>query len=206
MIPQYFLYLILPLSILSFGTSLVAVINKKVKPNLASYYVWLLANATAVIGAILKGYSILDVFNVFMVVIGLLVVVLTSLLTKYYYVESSRFDKICLVLGVLGILVLLLIPEKNWAIGLAIIVDFVGCLPTYFKIWFSKTESENLWGFLLSFIAITINILTISSFTFANSGFLLFTFCSTLGFVISIINKDFKLGKYNFNIKKYNEK
>jgi hypothetical protein len=168
--------------------------------------VWLIANAIATIGAILKGYSILDVFNIFLVVVGLSAVVLTSLVTKFYYIENSKFDQVCLILGLIGIAALLLVSEKNWAIGLAILVDFVGCLPTYFKIWFSKTESENLWVFLISFVTINISLLTITDFAFANSGFLIFTFCSTLGFVISIIYKDYKLGKYNFNIRKYNEK
>jgi hypothetical protein len=159
-----------------------------------------LANVVALVGGIIKGASLLESLNIFLVILVLSLIIGSSLYYNQFYSETSKIDIICFVLGVVGIFCLLFIEEKNFAIGFAILVDFVATLPTLFKIWFSKKDTDSWLGFGSAFVMVGINLATISNYTFANSGFLIYIFISTFCISISILLKNYKLKNQTQNL------
>jgi hypothetical protein len=195
MLPQYFLFLLIPLSIFSAWTCFISISTKQIRPNLSSNSIWLLANLVALIGGLQKGATLFESFNIFLVVCVLSVIIGACLYYKQFYSTKNKIDIICFALGVIGIFCLLFVPEKNFAIAIAILVDFVATLPTLFKIWFSKKDTDSWQGFGSPFVMVAINLATISNYTFANCGFLIYVLVSTFNLSISTLIKNHKLKK-----------
>jgi hypothetical protein len=195
MIPQYFLILLIPMTIAKIFSYSHDIILRKVKPNLSSWVIWFMANFVSLLGSLMQGVPFLDVSNTAFVSLSLLFVVALAIWQRQYYIDPTSIDKICFLLGIIGILLLVFVAQKNYAIGLMILVDFVACFPTFFKIWYSKNESENSTNFVISFFMAIINLLVLTSFSFANAGFTFYKLFSTSGMFISVWVKNHKLKK-----------
>ena len=119
-------------------------------------------------------------------------IILTALFCKQYYVNPNNLDKVCLAFGVLGILLLLFVSDKFYAICLAILIDFVAVLPTLFKVWFDPNENDDFWRFAVSCFMKILSLLTFTTFTFANSGFTIYAAIITFAMSIFILIKKTK--------------
>jgi hypothetical protein len=193
MLPQYFLILLIPLTIARVYSYTVDIISKEIKPNLSSWIIWVMANAISFVGSLLKGIPVLEVSNTILTTISLICIVGISLYCKQYYVDPTNTDKICFSLGMVGLLLLIFVQEKNLAIGLSIIIDSIACFPTLYKIWTNKNESDNAMNFVYSFGMAFLNLSTLTQFNFANSAFSFYKLVSTSSLFGSVFIKNNKL-------------
>lgn len=193
MLPQYFLILLIPVILYITYSNVRLILERTYKPNLSSYVIWTLAVSVAIIGSLLKGATIFDLATNILVDCMMMIVILLSIIHRQYYIDTTNLDKVCFVLGMFGVVTLVFVQEKNIAIIISIIVDFIACLPILFKLCFSKTESDNIISFSLSVIIISINLLTIKNFSFETGGFLFYTLFTNALISLSIFVKNNKL-------------
>jgi hypothetical protein len=190
MLPQFLLFLLIPSTIAISYSSFVSISTRKIKPNLSSYFIWFSTNLIAFVGGLVKGAALLDVINILLSVLMLGFIILLSITYRQFYIDTTNTDKGCLILGLIGMIFLLFVSDKNFAIALAILVDFIAVIPTIFKVWFNPKESDDFWRFSISCAMKIISLLIITSFTFANSGFTIYAMLITFIISISILIKN----------------
>jgi hypothetical protein len=193
MLPQYFLILLIPLTFARIYSYSKDIISKKIKPNLSSWIIWVLANSLSFTGSLLKGIPVWEVSNTILTTISLLCIVIISIGYKQFYIDPTYTDKVCFSLSLLGLILLVFVQEKNIAISLSILIDAIACFPTLYKIWTNKTESDNAMNFVYSFGMAALNLLTLTNFNFGNAAFSFYKLLSTSSLFSSVFIKNNKL-------------
>jgi hypothetical protein len=125
MLPQYFLILLIPVILYITYSNVRLILERTYKPNLSSYVIWTLAVSVAIIGSLLKGATIFDLATNILVDCMMMIVILLSIIHRQYYIDTTNLDKVCFVLGMFGVATLFFVQEKNIAIIISIIVDFI---------------------------------------------------------------------------------
>ncbi len=105
--------------------------------------------------------------------------------------KLTRFDLACGFLSVAGLVLWLITKVGNVAIFFSIVADGLAALPTLVKAY-KYPETEIAWPWLATSIGVTLTLLTLQEWTFANSGFILYIFFLDLAIFICV---QFKPGK-----------
>jgi hypothetical protein len=164
-------------------------VKGKVRPNRVSWGIWALAVFIAFAAEKSQGVGILSLAT-FIVGFSPLMIFIASFVNKKAYWKITRFDGLCAVLSLLGLLLWLQTRNGNYAIMFSIFADLMAGIPTLIKS-FRYPETENWIEFMSSFVNVSIALLTVKIWSFANFGFPLYILIFDMAAFLLI---KFKLG------------
>ncbi|MCC7304478.1 hypothetical protein IT418_03660 [bacterium] len=151
---------------------LVDTVKGKVKPNKVSFLLWSIAPFIAFFAQMKQGVG-LESLMTFSVGFLPLLIFAASFVNKEAEWKITRQDLICGILSILGLIIWLITKVGNVAIFFSIVADGLAALPTIIKAY-KYPETEIAWPWLATSIGVILTLLTMSSLTFANSGFIIY--------------------------------
>jgi hypothetical protein len=172
MLSTNFLYLVPIINLLGSGGYTLAVLKGKARPNRVTWFMWALAPLIAFAAEIGEGVGLQSILT-FMVGFGPLIVFVASFVNSKSVWQLSRFDIMCGVLSMLGLILWLITRHGNIAISLSIAADAMAAMPTVVKSW-RDPKSESYAVFLAAMVSSALTLLTIDRWTFADWGFPLY--------------------------------
>lgn len=153
---------------------LIDTVKGKVKPNRISFLLWSIAPFIAFAAQIKQGVG-LESLMTFSTGFLPLIIFIASFVNKKAEWKITRFDLICGVLSIIGLILWLITQVGNVAILFSIIADGLAAIPTLVKAY-KYPDTEIAWPWLATAFGIVLTLLTIDRWTFANSGFIAYIF------------------------------
>jgi hypothetical protein len=164
---------------------LIDIIRGKTKPNIVTWLTWTMLTAISGAAALAAGEPKTAAFlfgnslcTGAVVVLGL----------KYGTAKFSRFDIVCQVSAVLGLVFWLVFNSPTIGIVVPLAVDFIGGLPTIRHSWLKPAE-ETWQTFMVGVIAPMFTIASLTRFNIASLAFPLYLFIANTALVIIIITR-----------------
>jgi hypothetical protein len=182
---------------------LVSTVKGKVKPNRVSFLLWSIAPFIAFAAQIEQGVG-LEALMTFSTGFLPLVIFLASFVNKKAEWKLTRFDLLCGFFSIVGLVLWIITKVGNVAIFFSIVADALAAIPTIVKSY-KYPDTESAWPWIASPAGVVLTLLTISKWTFANSGFIIYIFIvNSLIFVLV----RFRIGdhKLEANIEKKKQK
>lgn len=172
------------IALIAFVPYIKSILERKTKPNKASWIIW------SLVGIIIVGtyYAVgaRDTMGVPLAnVIGPLII--AALALKYGEEGWQKLDKVCLVGSFLGLIVWLLLNQPFVALVMTIFIDFLANLPTIRKSYFDP-KSENRMTWILLLVANTINLFAIERWSFEIAAYPVFL-CLTAGIIVVLLSR-----------------
>ena len=173
MLPSYIIYLSLPVNFFAYFSYIKSIFYGQTKPNLVSWFIWMLAPFLATFFQIKAGAG-LSALPVFLAGFGPFVIILISIFNKNSYWKLGILDFICGVLALISLLLYVSTQNLSISILFAILSDGLAAVPTLIKTWkFPETETAGpyfagLFGNVLGLLIIKNWIFTIYSFGIYN--------------------------------------
>lgn len=149
-------------------------IKGKVKPNRVSFLLWSIAPMIAFAAQIKQGVGLESLMTFSTGFLPLLTFV-ASFTNQNAEWKLTSFDLACGVLSVAGLILWLITKVGNVAIFFSIVADGLAALTTLVKAY-KHPETELAWPWLATCLGVTLTLLTLPEWTFANSGFIIYIF------------------------------
>ena len=146
----------------------------RVKPNRVSFLLWSIVPMIAFAAQVQQGVG-LEALMTFSTGFLPLLTFAATFINKKAEWKVSRFDLACGFLSLLGLALWLVTKVGNLAILLGILADALAALPTLAKAY-RHPETELAWPWLATCVGVVLTLLTLESWTFANSGFIVYIF------------------------------
>lgn len=168
-------FVILGTLIASIGTIKYTIdtLQGKVKPNRLSFFLWTLAPLIAFAAQIQQGVGIYSLMT-FWAGFAPIPILIASFFNKKAVWKLGTFDFICGGLSLLGLFLWYITGVGNLAIVFGIFSDALAGLPIIVKAY-KYPETENGWLFFLGSISALLTLLALKNWTFAFSGFAIYT-------------------------------
>jgi len=151
---------------------LIDTVKGKVKPNRVSFLLWSIAPLIAFFAQIKQGVG-LEALMTFSTGFLPLTVFIASFVNKQAEWKLTSFDLICGILSLLGLVLWMITKVGNVAIFFSIVADGLAAVPTIVKAY-KYPDTEMAWPWIATVFGVVLTLLTLSTFTFANSGFILY--------------------------------
>jgi hypothetical protein len=151
---------------------LIKTVKGKVKPNRVSFLLWSVAPFIAFAAQIKQGVG-LESLMTFSTGFLPLTVFIASFVNKNAEWKLTRFDLICGVLSVAGLILWLVTRVGNIAIAFSILADALAAVPTIIKAY-KHPDTEIAWPWIATVFGVILTLLTLRQLTFANSGFIIY--------------------------------
>jgi len=151
---------------------LVDTVKGKVKPNRVSFLLWSIAPFIAFAAQIKQGVG-LESLMTFSTGFLPLTVFIASFVNKKAEWKVTKFDVVCGVLSVVGLILWLVTKVGNVAITFGILADALAAIPTIVKAY-KYPDTEIAWPWIATVCGVVLTLLTLSELTFANSGFIIY--------------------------------
>lgn len=148
---------------------LIDTVKGKVKPNRVSFLLWSVAPQIAFAAMLQKGVG-LEALMTLSVGVLPLIIFIGSFVNKEAEWKLTKFDLLCGFLSVVGLILWLILKEGNVAILFSLIADGLAALPTIVKSY-QYPETEASWPWIATAFGVVLTMLTLDTFTFANSAF-----------------------------------
>jgi len=193
MLNENYMFVAVVISIIGNLSYIAGTLQGKIKPNRVSFFLWSFIALIAFAAEIKEGVGIQSLTTL-MVGLGPLSIFIASFVNKKSYWKITRFDIICGVLSLTGLLLWLITKVGNTAILFALIADALAAVPTIVKVY-NYPDTERPFPWLTSVIVGLITLLTITDWSFAYYAFPLSILITNL-LVFALINyrsKTFKL-------------
>lgn len=87
--------------------------------------------------------------------------------------KITRFDLGCGLLSIFGLVLWLITKVGNIAIFFSIVADGLAAIPTIVKAY-KYPDTELAWPWIATVVGVILTLLTLSEWTFANSGFIIY--------------------------------
>jgi hypothetical protein len=142
-------------SFIGIAPYLIDVLRGKTKPRVASWLVWAVLTGIATTASFSDGQYPAAILAACMTLSCILVVVLG--LIKNGHVSLERFDVICLVLSLVGLVLWQVLNSPSIAILAVVMIDAIAALPTLRHAWKAPHE-ETLMEFLMAGLASCITL------------------------------------------------
>jgi hypothetical protein len=169
---------------------LIHTIRGKVKPNKVTFLLWSIAPLIAFSAQIQQGVGLASLMT-FSTGFLPMTVFFASFINEGAQWKLTRFDVVCGILSIAGLVLWLITKEGNIAIFFSIVADGLAAIPTIVKAC-KYPDTELAWPWIATVVGVILTLLTLSEFTFANSGFILYILVvNTLIFVLV----QFRLGE-----------
>jgi len=151
---------------------LINTVKGKVKPNRISFLLWSVVPFIAFFAQISQGVG-LEALMTFSTGFLPLTVFIASFVNKKAEWKLSSFDLICGLLSLVGLALWMITKVGNVAIFFSIVADGLAAIPTIVKAY-KYPDTEIAWPWIATVIGVILTLLTLSTFTFANSGFIIY--------------------------------
>jgi hypothetical protein len=153
---------------------LVDTVKGKVKPNRVSFLLWSIAPFIAFAAQIKQGVG-LEALMTFSTGFLPLTIFIASFVNKDAEWKLTKFDLVCGILSIVGLVLWLITKVGNVAIFFSIVADALAAVPTIVKAY-KYPDTELAWPWIATSVGVTLTLLTIPNWTFANSGFIIYIF------------------------------
>jgi hypothetical protein len=151
---------------------LIETIKGKVKPNRVTFLLWSVIPFIAFFAQIKQGVG-LEALMTFSAGFLPLTVFIASFFNKKAAWRLTWFDVLCGLLSLAGLALWMITREGNFAILFSIVADTLAAIPTIVKAY-KYPDSEIAWPWFATAVGVILTLLTINTFTFANSGFIIY--------------------------------
>lgn len=158
MLPENIIYIGVLINLTGLFFYLRGMFKGQTKPNLVSFFIWMLAPFIGVFLQIRAGAG-LSILPVFMAGFGPFVILSFSLWKKNAYWKINNFDIICGIFSLMALVLYILTHNLSISILFAILSDGLAAIPTIMKSWkFPSTETSILYttGIINSVIGLLI--------------------------------------------------
>ncbi len=169
---------------------LIDTVKGKVKPNRVSFLLCSIAPFIAFAAQIKQGVGIESLMTFSTGFLPFLIFI-SSFVNKKAEWKLTKFDLICGVLSILGLILWLVTKVGNIAITFSILADGLAAVPTIIKSY-KYPETELAWPWIATSFGVLLTLLTLSELTFANSGFIIYIFIVNV-IIFALIQ--FKIGE-----------
>src|SRR3989344_8205835 len=140
MLPEQIIYIGVIIDIVGSFFYLKSIIYGSTKPNLVSWFIWMLAPFIGVFFQLKAGAG-LSALAVFMSGLGPLFVIILSIFNKKAYWKLNKFDLTCGMFSITALILYGFTHNLSISILFAIISDGLAYIPTVVKTWkFPDTE------------------------------------------------------------------
>lgn len=143
-----------------------------VKPNRVTFLLWSLIPFIAFSAQIKQGVG-MEALMTFSTGFLPLTVFIASFVNKQAEWKLTRFDLMCGFLSLLGVALWMITKVGNIAILFSIVADGLAAVPTVVKAY-KYPETEIAWPWIATAFGVVLTLLTLSTFTFANCGFIIY--------------------------------
>jgi hypothetical protein len=147
-------------------------VRGKVKPNRVSFLLWSIAPLIAFSAQIKQGVG-LEALMTFSTGFLPFTVFIASFVNKQAEWKLTRFDMVCGILSLAGLTLWMITKVANVAIFFSIVADGFAAVPTIVKAY-KYPDTEIAWPWIATVFGVILTLLTLSTLTFANSGFILY--------------------------------
>jgi hypothetical protein len=151
---------------------LIETVKGKVKPNRVSFLLWSIAPLIAFAAQLKQGVGIESLMT-FSTGFLPLTTFIASFVNKKAEWKLTRFDLICGLLSIAGLLLWLITQVGNIAIFFSIVADGLAAIPTLVKSY-KYPDTELSWPWLATVVGVVLTLLTLNAWTFANSAFIIY--------------------------------
>jgi len=172
MLPGYFVIIGTLIGAAGSVAYLIDTIKGKVKPNRVSFLLWSIAPFIAFFAQIKQGVG-LEALMTFSTGFQPLMIFTASFVNKQAEWKLTRFDLLCGILSLLGLVLWMVTKVGNVAIFFSIVADGLAAVPTIVKAY-KYPETEIAWPWIATAFGVILTLLTLPTFTFANSGFIFY--------------------------------
>lgn len=183
MISENFIFLATAIAILGSASYLIDTLKGKAKPNRVSFLIWGSAPLIAFFSQLDEGVGLVSIFTL-AVAFSPLIIFLASFLDRKAYWKLTKFDYICGLFAVLGIVLWQITNNAIYGLVFSILADFFAAIPTIRKSY-THPQTENSHAYIASGFAAVITLLTLDAWTLYNSAFPIYIFSVCL--LISIL-------------------
>src|SRR3989338_9840889 len=173
MLPGQVVYIGLLLQFTGQISYITSIIRGHAKPNLVSWFVWMLAPLIGFFFLIQAGAGF-SALPIFMAGFGPFLIILFSILIKNGYWKINSFDITCGILALFSLLFYVVTHSLSISILFAILSDSLAAVPTIIKSW-KFPETENGLLFFLAMLSNILGLLTIKVWSFSISIFGIFS-------------------------------
>jgi hypothetical protein len=147
-------------------------VKGKVKPNRVSFLMWSIAPLIAFFAQINQGVG-REALMTFSTGFLPFTVFIASFINKQSEWNLTRFDLICGVLSLVGLVLWMITKVGNVAIFFSIVADGIAAVPTIVKAY-KYPDTEIAWPWIATVFGVMLTLLTLSTLTFANCGFIIY--------------------------------
>jgi hypothetical protein len=190
MIHENWAYVAAVINVLGTLTYVVDVFRGKARPNRVTWGVLTVAPMIAFASMLSQGVSFAQSIMTFSVGFSPFLIFVSSYLVKHPAWQLKKFDIVCGLLSILGLLLWWVTGEGNVAIVFSILADGLAFLPTLVKSYFHP-DTESPWTFMASEIATIMGLMTVTKWNFEHVGFQLYILVANIAAIAFIY---FKLG------------
>lgn len=190
MFPENIIFFSILTSILGYFFYFKDIIYGQTRPNLVSWFLWMLAPFIGVFFQIKAGAG-LSALPVFLAGFGPLLVIIFSLFKRNSVWKIGRLDIICGALAFLALIFYVTTHNLEISIIFAILSDGLAAIPTIVKSWkFPETETAAVY--LPGVINNTLGLLIIKNWVFSIYSFSVYFILINAIIVFSIYRKKLK--------------
>ena len=163
------------------------IIYGNTRPNLVSYFIWMLAPFIGVFLQVKAGAN-LSTLSVFMAGFGPLLVLLFSICKRNAYWKITTFDMICGTFSIIALIFYIFTHKLGISILFAIVSDCLAAIPTVRKSWnFPETETSTIY--IAGFLSNIFSLLIIKNWIFSVYAFSIYLIVINTIIVFAIYHK-----------------
>lgn len=190
MIPEYFAYFTVVISLSACAFYIRDIISGKAKPNRVTWIFWGIAPIVGTYIAYKSGVSLPLLASTFMAGFVSIPILIASFFNKESYWKTTLFDVGCGVLSAIAIIIW--VTTKNGIVSLtfAILADLFAGLPTIIKSW-QHSDTENIAPYSFGTLNSIITFLIIKNPSFLNIAFPLYLVITNTTIMLGIKRKFF---------------
>lgn len=190
MLAQILIYTGIALNAIATLGYVVETVRGNVKPNRVTFFIWSIAPLVAFFAQKSQGVGVQALMTLSVGVFPFTIFV-ASFLNKKAYWKMVKFDFVCGLFSILGLILWQLTKIGNIAIFFSILADLLAMMPTLVK-GYRFPDTEMGWPWLVAAISGLLTLLSIQAWTFEYYGFTLYYLIATLALFIII---QFRIGK-----------
>lgn len=157
----------------------------KTHPNLVSWFTWMLLHIIAASAAFASGAVQTGIFTS---AAALSTGLITAMSLRFGIRRYTRFDVVCQILAIAGIVVWQLTHQPMLAIIMVMIVNLMAALPTFRHAW-RAPQHETWQTFAISVLASSIALLSISHYNFIALAYPVYFFTCDAAITIVILTR-----------------
>lgn len=189
MLPEEIIILVVIISLIGDFIYLRSMYKGHAKPNLVSWFIWMLAPFIGVFFQLKAGAG-WSIFPVFAAGFCPLLVIIYSLILKNGFWKITLFDLICGVLSLLALMLYVFTHSLEISILFVILSDGLAAIPTIIKSW-NFPETENVYLYILGVVNNIIGLLIIKEWIFSIYSLGIYFILINLIISFAILHKKF---------------